>query len=217
MKYQYLDTTSPNYRAQLFEILQRKPSIIQINKLAGNAKFVPVSAVEDTLNWLFPFCWSHEIVNSYVVLNEIVMTSVLTIDVPGQFSIRRAGAASVVIQQAKDSNILDTSTKIKNALEKGFPKGKAECLKNAAKSLGPIFGSNLNRKLEMQTERGLVKIDYVSTILANDEKILKQLPAAKTRAELGDLWSQLSESSRASDAINLAFAEAADRLKHLSA
>ena len=35
--------------------------------------------------------------------------------------------------------------KIKNTLVKDFPHLKAECLKNAAKSLGVAFGRNLNR------------------------------------------------------------------------
>jgi hypothetical protein len=33
-------------------------------------------------------------------------------------------------------------------LVKDFPHLKAECLKNAAKSLGPLFGRNLNRNQE---------------------------------------------------------------------
>ena len=33
-----------------------------------------------------------------------------------------------------------------NALDMGFPKLKAECIKNAANSLGKLFGRDLNRK-----------------------------------------------------------------------
>jgi hypothetical protein len=39
----------------------------------------------------------------------------------------------------------DVDAKIKNTLVKDFPHLKAECIKNAAKSLGKYFGRDLNR------------------------------------------------------------------------
>lgn len=215
-KYNPLDTTDKDYRKTVFDLLQKKPPIQQVNKMAGNAKFVPVSAVEDLLNWLFPLCWSHEITNFQVVINEIIITSVLTIEVPGCFHIRRAGAASCAIQQSAGASVLDSSTKIKNGLEKMFPKGKAECLKNAAKSLGPIFGSNLNRKLEYADERGtLQKHDYQSTILVDDSKLLKLAQNAGSKDELTRIWGQLSESTRASDQVMCDFAMWGEKFKQI--
>jgi len=41
---------------------------------------------------------------------------------------------------------LNPSNKKANALDMAFPKLKSECLKNAAQSLGKIFGRDLNRK-----------------------------------------------------------------------
>ncbi len=215
-KYNPLDIYDKDYRNNVFDLLQKKPPIQQVNKLAGNSKFVPVSAVEDTLNWLFPLCWSHEITNFQVVINEIIITSVLTIDVPNCFHVRRAGTAACAIQQIKDAPVLDSSSKIKNGLEKMFPKGKAECLKNAAKSLGPIFGANLNRKLEYADERGnLQKHDYQSTILVDDTKILKLASQATTKDELTRIWNQLSESSRASDIVMCDFALWGEKFKQI--
>ncbi len=38
-KYNPLDTTDKDYRKTVFDLLQKKPPIQQVNKMAGNAKF----------------------------------------------------------------------------------------------------------------------------------------------------------------------------------
>jgi len=49
-------------------------------------------------------------------------------------------------KQARNLFALDPANKKPNALDLAFPKLKAECLSNAAKSLGKIFGRDINRK-----------------------------------------------------------------------
>jgi hypothetical protein len=61
------------------------------------------------------------------------------------------------------TNALDVQNKKSNALDMGFPKLKAECLKNAANSLGKMFGRDLNRK-KSDTFKGLLKVDTSNTI-----------------------------------------------------
>ena len=51
----------------------------------------------------------------------------------------------------------------------GFPKLKAECLKNAAQSLGKIFGRDLNRK-QKDTFNPLLKKDETK-VKSNAEKM----------------------------------------------
>jgi hypothetical protein len=51
---------------------------------------------------------------------------------------------------------LDAQNKKANALDMGFPKLKAECLKNASQSLGKVFGRDINRKTS-DTFQPLVK------------------------------------------------------------
>jgi hypothetical protein len=48
--------------------------------------------------------------------------------------------------QERNQWALNPSNKKPNALDMAFPKLKSECLKNAAQSLGKIFGRDLNRK-----------------------------------------------------------------------
>lgn len=204
-----LNPARPDYESTIFELLQQKPKVTQVNKLAGNSKYVPVSVVEDCLNWLFPLAWSFEITSYHVVMNEIVMVGCLTIHL-GNREIKRAGTAAIMIQQSSGAAILDSSTKIKNALEKGFPKGKSECLKNAAKSLGPLFGSQLNKKLE--NEQGQ-KFDYESAILKDDTRILAQVQKANTLDDLKKLWFQISASGQVDSGVMECFDFAKERVK----
>lgn len=114
----------------------------------GKAKTLPISFVEMTLDEIFLGHWETTKPSYQQIFNEIVATVELTVWHPhtGK-SITRTGWASIVITQDKDAKIADfNSTKKKNALDLAFPKLGAEAVKNAAKSLGKIFGRDVNRK-----------------------------------------------------------------------
>jgi len=115
----------------------------------GRARTLPISFVEMTLDELFLGQWELSDVSYQQIFNEVVGTGILTVWNPltGR-PLRRAGFASVIIMQDKDATIAEfNATKKKNALDLSFPKLKAEILKNAASSLGKIFGRDINRKL----------------------------------------------------------------------
>lgn len=114
----------------------------------GKAKTLPISFVEMTLDELFLGLWQTTEPHFQQIFNEVVATVVLTVTHPitGK-DISRTGWASVVITQDKDAKVVDFNmTKKKNALDLAFPKLGAEALKNAARSLGKIFGRDINRK-----------------------------------------------------------------------
>lgn len=123
----------------------------------GKAKTLPISFVEMTLDELFLGQWGTRNFTSKAILNEVIGELELFVihPVTGR-EIARAGAASIIIQvdkrpdglSGKEANqwALDPSNKKSNALDLGYPKLKAECVKNAAQSLGKIFGRDLNRK-----------------------------------------------------------------------
>lgn len=140
------------------EKLNRKPSDLELERTPdGKAKTLPISFVEMTLDELFLGQWGTEKFTSKVVANEVVGEIELWVIHPitGR-EIRRSGAAGIIIQvdkapeeiQGKERNqwALDILNKKSNALDLGYPKLKAECTKNAAQSLGKIFGRDLNRK-----------------------------------------------------------------------
>ena len=127
----------------------------------GKARTLPISFVEMTLDELYFGLWSTENYHWSAITNEVQgsLELVLTHPITGQ-TIRRTGAASIVItvdslteedkkgmtKQARNLHALNPENKKPNALDLGFPKLKAECVKNAAQSLGKIFGRDINRK-----------------------------------------------------------------------
>jgi hypothetical protein len=131
------------------EKLNREPNPAEFEPTPdGRARFLPVSFVEMTLDEIFLGQWELSEISYSQIFNEVVGTGILTVYNPiTSRPIRRAGFGAVVITQDKDASIADFNiTKKKNALDLTFPKLKAEILKNAASSLGKVFGRDINRK-----------------------------------------------------------------------
>lgn len=162
---------NPNLAKQILTLLNQNPpsEVIEVNKMANDSLFVPISYVENTLDELFYGTWQTQNYRTYVVGNEIVGDIELKYYAPWiDEYIVRTGSASVQIQmdsglkdefgnqiyenrkKVKDPNfkITDFDKKIANTLVKDYPHLKSECIKNAARSIGKIFGRDLNRKLE---------------------------------------------------------------------
>lgn len=140
--------------------LNAEPPIESIEQTPDRkASTVVISHIEMTLDELFFGQWSTTSFTWDAIANEVQGSLELHVihPVSGE-TITRTGAASVVIMvdkvpdsikdnpQARNEWALSASNKKANALDMAFPKLKAECLKNAAQSLGKIFGRDLNRK-----------------------------------------------------------------------
>lgn len=120
----------------------------------SRAETLVISYIETKLDELYSGLWSTSNFEYKQIQNEMVGSLLLKVFHPrcGVW-IERIGAASIqiMVDKAPDSAnknqwALDINNKKANALYMGFGKLKAECLKNAAKSLGNIFGRDLNRK-----------------------------------------------------------------------
>lgn len=138
--------------------LNREPNPEELDKTPdGKAKTLPISFIEMTLDEIFLGLWSTENFSSKVTINEVCgeLELVVVHPVTGDI-IRRTGAAAIIIMtdkvpenltgQARNEWSVSIANKKYNALDLGYPKLKAECVKNAAQSLGKIFGRDLNRK-----------------------------------------------------------------------
>lgn len=121
------------------------------------AQTVVISHIEMTLDELFFGQWRTENFKWNAIGNEVQGSIELVAVHPVTgFEIRRTGAASIIIMVDKVPDgvtgternqwALNPSNKKANALDLAFPKLKSECVKNAAQSLGKIFGRDLNRK-----------------------------------------------------------------------
>jgi len=138
--------------------LNRDPDVTELERTPdGKAKTLPISFVEMNLDELFLGQWGTEQFTSKVIANEVCGELVLWVIHPiTKLKITREGAAAIIIQvdkapenikgQERNEWALDPRNKKSNALDLGYPKLKAECVKNAAQSLGKIFGRDLNRK-----------------------------------------------------------------------
>lgn len=123
----------------------------------GKAVSVYISHIEMTLDEFYFGLWETENFKWQVVANEVIaaIDLIVTHPVTG-LKLRRVGAAAIQIMvdripdEIKDKRernqwTLDLDNKKPAALDMGFPKLKADCIKNAAISLGKKFGRDLNR------------------------------------------------------------------------
>lgn len=112
-----------------------------------NYRYVPISYIESTLDRLFLGRWKTDNFQWSSQVNEMVGSIDLHVFNPVTKDwITRTGTAAIAIRQKRDSKVDDfIQTKLKNALEQDFPHLKADCIKNAAGSLGVVFGRDLNR------------------------------------------------------------------------
>ena len=181
-----------------------KESEIKINKLASNSKYLPVSFIEMTLDEIFGGLWQTKNFTSQVVANEIIGTIELGVFHPILREwIWRTGAGAVMIQQKSVENggsgdITRIADKIKNTLVKDFPHLKAECLKNAARSLGKVFGRDLNRSFEDQYT------PFEDTLLRAEASIdaaINEINAANSKDELKALYTKYAKVPGCANAI----------------
>lgn len=130
--------------------LNQHPPQGQILQHPQNKKeYLPISYIQNTLDEIFPGTWWDENFKSQVIGNEIVGSIELVVKHPITWQeIRHTGAAAALIRQTSGAQITDINAKIKNALEGDYPHLASDCLKNAAKKLGKVFGRDLNRKYE---------------------------------------------------------------------
>lgn len=157
------------------------------------ASTVVISHIEMTLDELFFGQWSTENFQWRAIANEVQGSLELVVIHPVTgMEIRRTGAASIVIMVdrvpdgvtgiERNQWALNPSNKKANALDMAFPKLKAECLKNAAQSLGKVFGRDLNRK-NKDTYKPYKITQRDVTVKALPESTMKMIEAAIVRGE----------------------------------
>lgn len=165
--------------------MEPAPENIVRDEKAGDFDFIPVAIVEAELDEIFFGLWKTSGFRWQVVSNEIIGSITLEVYHPVLREwISREGCASVPIQCKKDSAVTDASAKYKNALVKDFPHLKADCLKNAAKSLGRRFGRDLNRKyFDLVGDR----LEELENYEGMREEAMRLINAAESVEELRDI------------------------------
>lgn len=161
-----------------------QPNEIEVNKFAGNSKYVPISHVQMLLDELFLGLWKTTDFKYSVIANEIVGSITLHYFHPlAKIWLTREGAAAVMIQQSAGADITNIGAKIKNTLGKDHPHLMASCTMSAARTIGKAFGRDLNRKLEDNYTSFYAEIaasDAITSLINWDE--------ITTRKQLGVIW-----------------------------
>lgn len=177
--------------SSLMAQLNQPPAAHEIrqNPMAGNSLYLPIAAVEEKLDYLFRGLWKTHSYIQQVIANEITGSLILEVFHPAGVWISRIGTAATLIQQQKGSDITDLSAKIKNTLVKDVPHLKAECIKNAAKSLGVAFGRDLNRDFETANthESGLSQVEADVQNLHTVEELNAYWKDSLTRNQRADI------------------------------
>ena len=158
--------------------LEKFTSVLNLTPAANKVKsrqgiqYLPISAIESDLDRLFAGLWQVKNLNYKIVANEILLTLDLEVFHPvAKVWLTRAGVGACMIRQRSGAQISDINAKLKNALVMDLPHAKAEAIKNAAKSLGAIFGRNLARKASDTTDYKPVLLDKLKALKnANNSK-----------------------------------------------
>lgn len=179
--------------------LTREPT--KIEKFQGFDE-IPISFIESTLDEIYLRLWGYESCVFSVVANEIccdVMIWVIDPQFPG-IKITRAGTASLAIMMdacppeltGKDRNMWAMSMENKKpfALKLQRPAVKQLALKNAVKSLGIVFGRNLNRKHADNPDAYFTDIEHTGELIHDSFKMLK---SAESQSDFEMIWETFQE------------------------
>lgn len=131
------------------KLMNKQPvkSEIKKNEFAGNSQYIPIGVIEKHLDEIFAGMWSTTEPKIELVANSVVCTITLKVLNPtAQMWIERGGVGAVPIQLNKGEKELNFTTIKSDAIRKNAPAAKSMALRNAAQSLGVVFGRDLNRE-----------------------------------------------------------------------
>jgi hypothetical protein len=132
---------------KLNEYLNKEPKKewVQVNKHSENAKYLPIRIVENLLRSFFGVYQVEMVGQPHIIGNSVVVSVHLKVYHPilKEWLIY-AGVGAVPIQLEQGANPLEFDRIKSKALHKNVPAAKSFAVSNAAKSIGRIFGSDLN-------------------------------------------------------------------------
>lgn len=139
------------------------PSWVAVHPFIKNYKYIPIERVEYLLKTIFNNNYKIEILSKGQLLNTIEVTvRVHYKDIVTGEWMYHDGTGAQEIQTVKDSGSLklDLSNINRGAITMALPIAKTIAIKDACDHFGKIFGSDLNRKLQIQYSENLTLIDF---------------------------------------------------------
>ncbi len=150
-----IDTEKQNALEKFNLILDNPPKKewVKVNKFANKSKYLPIRIVENLLRSFFGVYQVEWIGPVHIIGNSVVAECHLKVYHPVlQQWLSYAGVGAVPIELSKEAeNPLDFRSLHAKALHKNIPAAKAFAINNAAKSIGRVFGADLNSQEHSQT------------------------------------------------------------------
>lgn len=182
----------------------------------GRARTLPISFVQMKLDEIYIGQWGTTQLELTQVGNEIIGNLILwvihpitglkierpgtaavqiTVDaVPEELKFQKGDSPEAAAKKSKERNTwaLDMQNKKPNALYLAAPKLKSECIKNAAGTLGKVFGRDINRKVEDVDSYESI---YTDEIEVNDVKaeVEAKFNNCTTKEGLAAIWNEYPE------------------------
>lgn len=194
----YGDLTPAAIHPDQFQfLLNKEPSREHLRKTPDNrADTIPIGFVENLLDEYYSGLWKTTNFRFSLVANELVGIITLHVFHPVfKVWLTREGTGAKAIQvnsltqdekdamtkQQRNLYAQNIENKIPNCIEKQIGAVKAEALKNAAKSLGVVFGRNLNRKdLDDYEYNGIGEIADADSLAVECRKMLDESTLPET-------------------------------------
>lgn len=136
------------------------PKWIKVNKYSQGAKYIPIRIVEQLLDRVFVARQVIQVGEPKILGNAVVISVQLNVYHPflGWLSYAGVGAVPIELKATKyndDGNYVSgarTAIDFENinakALHKNVPSALSFAVSNAAKKIGPLFGSQINSKAD---------------------------------------------------------------------
>jgi hypothetical protein len=180
---------------KLITFLNQEPPTewVKVHPYIKDHKYLPIEKVEFMLKKFFKK-YSIKVVEYKQILNSIsVCVTVKYLDPISNEMTEHDGVGACELQTAKDTGPLklDASNINKGAVPMALGIAKSIAVKDACDHIGNIFGANLNRKdiMEFMPDTNLAGVVNQK----EHKRMLALIDKAKTRAELDDLRSHLTE------------------------
>ncbi|MEL4307408.1 hypothetical protein [Joostella sp. CR20] len=123
-----------------------KNAWVKANPYANNAKYLPIGITEELLSKIFPFWQVEQHGEPKLIGNSVVISVNLKVYHPilGQW-LTYSGIGAVPVEVQKGAHPTDWTKINSKALHKNVPAAMSFAVNNAAKKIGKLFGSHLNR------------------------------------------------------------------------
>jgi hypothetical protein len=119
---------------------------VEVNKYAGNSKYIPIGIIEELLREIYPAWEAKQIGQPQILANSVVVSVELRVFHPIlNYWLTYPGVGAVPIQVNAGASPNDWTQIKSDAMHKNVPAALSYAISNAAKKIGRLFGGHLNR------------------------------------------------------------------------